>query len=87
MATEKPSLYDNFTLRGESYKAGMLLLIKYLTEQEWKLGNKFPARLDFISEQIERLYKNYADDFKKEKMPIKGLVSGKILIKIRPHKI
>ncbi|MFZ2485479.1 MAG: hypothetical protein WAW84_02640 [Candidatus Rickettsiella isopodorum] len=68
MATEKPSLYDNFTLRGESYKAGMLLLIKYLTEQEWKLGNKFPARLDFISEQIERLYKNYADDFKKEKI-------------------
>lgn len=67
MATEKPSLYENFILRGASYKAGMLLLLRYLSEGEWKLGNQFSARLDRLSEQVERLYNVYVDDLKGEK--------------------
>ncbi|WP_342227285.1 hypothetical protein [Rickettsiella endosymbiont of Rhagonycha lignosa] len=69
MATVKPrlSLNENFILRGQSYKAGMLLLVSHLTEQEWKLGNKFSARTDLISEQIDRLYKDYENDLKKDK--------------------
>jgi hypothetical protein len=64
----RPSLNENFILRGQSYKAGMLLLVSHLTEQEWKLDNIFSARLDFISEQIDRFYKDYENDLKNEKI-------------------
>lgn len=69
MATVKsrPSLIENFILRGQSYKAGMGLLVRHLTAQEWKLGNKFSARTDLISEQIDRLYKDYENDLQKDK--------------------
>ncbi len=66
MATEKFSLDDSFTLRGESYKIGMLLLIKHLNDQDWKLGNKFSVRLDLISNKIETLYKKFKKDLEDE---------------------
>jgi hypothetical protein len=64
MATVKPrsSLKGNFILRGQSYKAGMRLLVSHLTEQEWKLGNKFSARTDSIYDRIDKLYKDYEND-------------------------
>lgn len=69
MATvkSKPSFNENFILRGQSYKAGMGLLIRHLSAQEWKLGNKFSARTDLISEQIDRLYIDYEKDLHKDK--------------------
>ncbi|MFZ0218742.1 MAG: hypothetical protein WAL30_00855 [Candidatus Aquirickettsiella sp.] len=66
MPAEKPGLYDNFTLRGESYTAGMLLLIKYLTEPEWQSGNKFSGRLKLISERIAKVEQGYLDDLKEK---------------------
>lgn len=69
MATENFSLDDTFILRGESFKEGMLLLIEHLTEQDWKLGNKFLARLDLISNEIETLYDNYQNDLKNKQNP------------------
>lgn len=74
MATVKPrpSLNENFILRGQSYKAGMLLLVSYLTEQEWKLANKFSPRLDLITEQIDRFYKDYENDLKNKEISFKA---------------
>lgn len=65
--TPKLNLIENFILRGQSYRAGMLLLVSHLTEEEWRLDNKFSARFDLISEQIDRLYKDYENDLKKDK--------------------
>lgn len=67
MPAENCILKNNFILRGESYKKGMLLLVDYLTPQEWKLGNKFSARTDLIFEQIGRLYKDYENDLQNDK--------------------
>jgi hypothetical protein len=53
---------DNFTRRGESYKEGMLLLIDFLTERDWKQGDKFAGRLNLIKENIQTLYKHYLDE-------------------------
>lgn len=68
MATEKPNLHENFMLRGESFKDGMLLLIKHLNEQDWKLGNQFSARSNLLSKKIETHYKKFKDDLENEKV-------------------
>jgi hypothetical protein len=52
---------DNFILRGESYKNGMLLLLDSLDDSDWKLGNIFIAWKDLLKEKVETLYKNYLD--------------------------
>lgn len=62
MPAENRILKNNFILRGESYKKGMLLLVDYLTPQEWKLGTIFSARLDSIKTEIEGLYKKYSNN-------------------------
>lgn len=62
MPAENNILKNNFILRGESYKKGMLLLVDYLTPQEWKLGTIFPARLTLIKTEIEGLYKKYSNN-------------------------
>ena len=48
----------NFSLRGASYKDGMLLLKEYLPEQDWKSDRVFPARSQ-LKERKETLYANY----------------------------
>lgn len=68
MSTEKLDLNENFIDRGKSYKAGMLLLIKYLTDSDWKTGNKFSARLDLLFKKIETLYENYKNDLEERKI-------------------
>lgn len=62
MSAENRILKNNFMLRGESYKKGMLLLVDYLTPQEWKLGTIFSVRLDSIKTEIEGLYKKYSNN-------------------------
>lgn len=65
MATiQSIGLAKNFIERGESYKAGMDLLIKHLTESEWKEGNCFSARLDLITEKTKALYEDYENNLK-----------------------
>ncbi|EDP46025.1 hypothetical protein [Rickettsiella grylli] len=49
----------------------MLLLVNYLTEQEWKQATIFSARLDLIGKQVEVLYKNYANALKNETVSFK----------------
>ena len=66
MLNINPSYYKNFNLRGESYKSGILLLINYLTQQEWKQATIFSARLTLICNKIDVLYKNYVNNFKNE---------------------
>lgn len=66
MPNINPSHYKNFNLRGESYKLGMLLLINYLTQHEWKQATIFSARLILISNKVDALYKNYVNNFKNE---------------------
>lgn len=53
MTIEKQTV-ENFKLRGESYKQGMLLLIAHLTDQDWKSGD-----LDLIKKNVERMYEDY----------------------------
>ncbi len=78
--TEKMALDKNFSLRGESYKEGMLLLIKYLPEQDWRRGrNSFDTSQ--LNKRIEALYFNYLNaldeslTFKKKKQLFDGLLS------------
>ncbi len=40
----------------------MLLLVDYLTPQEWERGTIFPARLDSIKTEIEGLYKKCSNN-------------------------
>ena len=61
MATETQTA-ENFKRRGKSYKDGMLLLITHLTDQDWKVGDRFPARLRLLAENIESIYKDYSDN-------------------------
>ncbi len=56
------NLSTNFIQRGKSYKAGMLLLIKHLSEQDWKLGTLFSARLEAITAKIAALNKQFESD-------------------------
>jgi|GEM_PF-1065094 hypothetical protein len=57
-------IVENFTARGESYKAGMLLLIKYLTTQNWKISEDSSTQTQLRVEKIEAIYRNYCESLK-----------------------
>src|SRR5436190_24139331 len=88
MEPQKSNLHKNFTLRGESFKDGMLLLIKHLDEQDWKLGNKFSARSNLLSKKVETHYKEFknnlismkASSFEAVNLPFDNLIASYISI-------